>query len=132
MLTFLTRELIERRRPEELSCRGKRNESTSFLCQQAVLLESAIVLLTGLLNKYVPQKDLSTGEVINTWLKYIDPSLTLLMVVVISVRAIPVIWSLGHILVEAVPSGINTRQLIETIMKTMPQIRAVHSVHVWR
>jgi cobalt-zinc-cadmium efflux system protein len=69
---------------------------------------------------------------VNVWLKYIDPSLTLLMVIIIAVKAIPVVWSLGHILVEAVPTGINTHQLIQTIMKTIPQIRAVHSVHVWR
>jgi Co/Zn/Cd efflux system component len=91
-----------------------------------------IVLLTGLLNKLIPKKDEITGEILNTWLKYIDPSLTLLMVVIIAVKAIPVIWSLGHILVEAVPSGIDTRHLIQTIMKTIPQIRAVHGVHVWR
>ena len=103
-----------------------------FFFIQAVLLESSIVLLTGLLNKFIPNKNQTTGELINTWLKYIDPSLTLLMVVVINIKAIPVIWSLGHILVEAVPSGIHTRQLIETIMKTIPQIRAVHGVHVWR
>jgi Co/Zn/Cd efflux system component len=54
------------------------------------------------------------------------------MVIIIAVKAIPVIWSLGHILVEAVPAGINTNQLIQTIMKAIPQIRGVHSVHVWR
>ncbi|CAF1107308.1 unnamed protein product [Adineta steineri] len=97
----------------------------------AVLLESSIVLFSGLLNKFIPSKDRS-GQPVNVWLKYIDPALTLLMVIIIAVKAIPVVWSLGHILVEAVPSGINTRQLIQTIMKTIPQIRAVHSVHVWR
>jgi len=54
------------------------------------------------------------------------------MVVIIIIKAVPVIWSLGNILVEAVPAGIDTRQLIQTIMRTIPQIRAVHSVHVWR
>jgi hypothetical protein len=103
-----------------------------FCFNQAVLLESAIVLLSGLLNKFIPSKNPITGEPVNVWLKYIDPSLTLLMVIIIAVKAIPVVWSLGHILVEAVPSGINTHQLIQTIMKTIPQIRAVHSVHVWR
>jgi Co/Zn/Cd efflux system component len=83
------------------------------------------------LNKFIPSKDVNEKP-INLWLKYIDPSLTLVMVVIIAIKAIPVIWSLGHILVEAVPSGINTRQLIKTIMKTIPQIRAVHSVYVWR
>jgi Co/Zn/Cd efflux system component len=90
------------------------------------------VLISGLLNKFVPHRDRVTGERINVWLKYIDPSLTLLIVVIIAIKAIPVIWSLGHILVEAVPSGINTHQLIQTIMKTIPQIRGVHNVHVWR
>jgi Co/Zn/Cd efflux system component len=79
----------------------------------------------------VPNKD-EKGEPKNLWLKYIDPSLTLVMVVIIAIKAIPVIWSLGNILVEAVPSGINTQQLIETIMKSIPKIRGVHSVHVWR
>lgn len=101
------------------------------LSLQAVLLESSIVLFSGCLNKLVPSQDKS-GNPKNLWLKYIDPSLTLVMVVIIAIKAIPVIWSLGQILVEAVPSGINTRQLIQTIMKTIPQIRAVHSVHVWR
>jgi Co/Zn/Cd efflux system component len=83
------------------------------------------------LHTVIPSVD-AKNKPINLWLQYIDPSLTLLMVIIIAVKAIPVIWSLGHILVEAVPSGINTQQLITTIMKTIPQIRAVHSVHVWR
>lgn len=110
------------------------NERMDYLSSfsfQAVLLESAIVLCSGLLNKFIPHKD-ERDQPINQWLQYIDPSLTLVMVIIIAIKAIPVIWSLGHILVEAVPSGINTRQLIKTIMKTIPQIRGVHSVHVWR
>lgn len=97
----------------------------------AVLLESFIVLLSGLLNTFIPDKD-EKNQPINKWLQYMDPSLTLVMVVIIIIKAVPVIWSLGNILVEAVPAGIDTRQLIQTIMKTIPQIRAVHSVHVWR
>ena len=97
-----------------------------------MLLESAIVLCSGLLNKFIPHIDRFTNQPINIWLKYIDPALTLVMVIIIAIKAIPVVWSLGHILVEAVPSGIDTQHLIQTIMKTIPQIRAVHSVHVWR
>ncbi|CAF0840972.1 unnamed protein product [Adineta ricciae] len=103
-----------------------------FQESRAVLLESAIVLCSGLLNKFIPHIDQSTHQPINIWLKYIDPALTLVMVIIIAIKAIPVVWSLGHILVEAVPSGIDTQHLIQTIMKTIPQIRAVHSVHVWR
>ncbi len=112
----------------------KKEHLNSFLILyfiQAVLLESSIVLVSGLFNTFIPSKN-ERGDHINSWLQYIDPSLTLVMVIIIGIKAIPVIWSLGHILVEAVPAGINTRQLIQTIMKTIPQIRAVHSVHVWR
>ncbi|CAF0759733.1 unnamed protein product [Didymodactylos carnosus] len=97
----------------------------------AVLLESLIVLLSGLLNLFVPNKDENKND-INLWLKYVDPSLTLLMVIVIAIKAVPVVWSLGHILVESVPAGIKTEQLMQSILKGIPQIRAVHNFHVWR
>ena len=116
---------------DPLAYRTMRTCLSCFLFLQAVLLEALIVLFSGLLNQFIPHKD-KNGDPMNSWLQYIDPSLTLVMVVIIAIKAIPVVWSLGHILVEAVPSGIDTRHLIKTIVKTIPQIRAVHSVHVWR
>ncbi|CAF0899573.1 unnamed protein product [Didymodactylos carnosus] len=97
----------------------------------AVLLESLIVLLSGLLNLFFSSKDENKND-INIWLKYVDPSLTLVMVIVIAIKAVPVVWSLGHILIESVPAGIKTEQLMQSILKDIPQIRAVHNFHVWR
>ncbi|CAF1117751.1 unnamed protein product [Didymodactylos carnosus] len=97
-----------------------------------VLLESLIALVSGLLNKFVPNHDYHSGKEINLWLKYVDPSLALIMVIIIVCKAVPVVWSLGHILTEAVPAGINTDQLMKTILKDIPQIKSLHNVHVWR
>ncbi|CAF1642097.1 unnamed protein product, partial [Didymodactylos carnosus] len=94
-------------------------------------VESLIVLLSGLLNKFVPNHD-HFGRKINLWLKYLDLSLTLLMVVIIVTRGVPVVWSLSRIMTEAVPDGINTDKLIQTILHDIPEIKALHNLHVWR
>ena len=95
-------------------------------------MESLIVVLSGLLIELVPHQDPVTGKEINVWLKYIDPSLTLIMVVIIAVRAVPVIFSLSRILIENVPDGIDTQNLMKEIMTAVPAIKSIHSLHIWR
>ncbi|CAF3622432.1 unnamed protein product [Adineta steineri] len=97
-----------------------------------VLLESVIVVSSGLMIKFIPHHDPITGKEINTWLKYIDPLLTLAMVVIIAIRAIPVIFSISKILIESLPGGIDTKVLMEEIVKAQPQIKSIHSLHIWR
>jgi Co/Zn/Cd efflux system component len=82
--------------------------------------------------KFIPHTDPITGEEINLWLKYIDPLLTLIMVVIIAIRAIPVIISLSEILIENVPGGIDTNALMNEIIINIPEIKSIHSLHVWR
>ena len=103
-----------------------------FLLFQVVLLESLIVISTGLLIKYVPHKDPVTGKEMNQWLKYIDPTLTLVMVIIIIVRAVPVIFSLSDMLIENVPKGIDTDVLMNEIIDAVPEIKQIHSFHIWR
>lgn len=97
-----------------------------------VLLESLIVILSGLLIKYIPHYDPVTQKEINTWIKYIDPVLTLIMVVIIVVRAVPAIFSISEILIEDVPGGINTEVLMREIITSIPAIKSIHSLHIWR
>lgn len=82
--------------------------------------------------EFIPHKDLETGEEINTWLKYIDPSLTLIMVVVIAIRAVPVIFSISQILIESVPNGIDTQVLMNEILTAVPIAKSIHNFHIWR
>ena len=76
--------------------------------------------------------DPSTGKEINVWLKYIDPLLTLIMVVIIAVRAVPVISSLSTILIENVPGGIDTQVVMTDIVTALPAVKSIHSFHIWR
>jgi Co/Zn/Cd efflux system component len=99
---------------------------------QVVLFESVIVVSSGLMIKFIPIIDPITGKDINVWLKYIDPILTLIMVVVIAIRAIPVIYSISGILIENVPGGIDTQILMNEIVIAVPAIKSIHSLHVWR
>jgi Co/Zn/Cd efflux system component len=82
--------------------------------------------------EFIPHIDPETGKEINTWLKYIDPLLTLIMVVVIAIRAFPVIFSISQILIENVPGGIDTQNLMTEIVTAVPAIKSIHSFHIWR
>lgn len=80
----------------------------------------------------IPHTDPITGKEINVWLKYIDPLLTLIMVVIIAIRAVPVISSISKILIENIPGGIDTQKLMNEIVKDLPAIKSIHSLHIWR
>lgn len=73
-----------------------------------------------------------TGKEINHWLKYIDPLLTLIMVVIIAIRAVPVIFSISGMLIENVPPGIDTQVVMKEILTALPAIKTIHSCHIWR
>jgi len=82
--------------------------------------------------KFIPHIDSNTGKEINVWLKYVDPLLTLIMVIIIAIRAVPVIFSISKILIENVPGGIDTQKLMNEIVTAVPAIKSIHSLHIWR
>ncbi len=54
------------------------------------------------------------------------------MVVIIAIRAVPVIFSISEILIENVPAGIDTQKLMNEIITAVPAIKSIHSLHIWR
>jgi Co/Zn/Cd efflux system component len=54
------------------------------------------------------------------------------MVIIIAIRAIPVIFSISQILIENVPGGIDTHKLMKEIVRAVPAIKSIHSLHIWR
>ncbi|CAF0891688.1 unnamed protein product [Rotaria sp. Silwood1] len=94
--------------------------------------KSIIVVVSGLMFRFIPHTDPITGKEINSWLKYVDPILTLVMVVIVAVNAIPVILSISKVLIENVPGGIDTRELMDEIVTAIPAIKSIHSLHIWR
>ena len=63
---------------------------------------------------------------------YIDPLLSLVIVVLICVSTWPLFRESVHILLNSTPSHINTSQLKSGLLTCVPVIRDVHELHVWQ
>uniref|UniRef100_A0A8B9U858 Solute carrier family 30 member 10 n=1 Tax=Anas zonorhyncha TaxID=75864 RepID=A0A8B9U858_9AVES len=63
------------------------------------------------------------------WQCYIDPSLTIIMVVIILSSAFPLIKETSIILLQMVPKGVNM-QLLSKLAR-VPGVISLHEVHVW-
>nr|XP_025036768.1 zinc transporter 10 [Pelodiscus sinensis] len=64
------------------------------------------------------------------WQCYIDPSLTIVMVVIILSSAFPLIKETATILLQMVPKGVNVQVLTERLAD-VPGVRSLHEFHVW-
>lgn len=61
---------------------------------------------------------------------WVDPLLSLLIIATISYNALKVAKEAAHILMEGVPSGIDT-QSVRDVLESLPNIRQVHDLHIW-
>ncbi|XP_040407085.1 zinc transporter 10 [Cygnus olor] len=64
------------------------------------------------------------------WQCYIDPSLTIIMVVIILSSAFPLIKETSIILLQMVPKGVNMQLLTDRLAR-VPGVSSLHEVHVW-
>ncbi|KAM9316179.1 calcium/manganese antiporter SLC30A10 [Gastrophryne carolinensis] len=64
------------------------------------------------------------------WQCYIDPSLTVVMVIIILFSAFPLIKETATILLQMVPEGVNVGAIGQKIA-VVPGVRSIHEIHVW-
>ncbi|NXY86707.1 ZNT10 protein, partial [Alcedo cyanopectus] len=64
------------------------------------------------------------------WQCYIDPSLTIIMVLIILSSAFPLIKETSTILLQMVPKGVNMQLLTDRLAR-VPGVSSLHEVHVW-
>ena len=64
------------------------------------------------------------------WL-YVDPMLTLAIVVILSRGVYGVLQESTHILLEGVPAGVNLAQIKATLTEEIDEVDGVHHVHAW-
>ncbi|CAI5770954.1 zinc transporter 10 isoform X1 [Podarcis lilfordi] len=64
------------------------------------------------------------------WECYIDPSLTIIMVIIILSSAFPLIKETATILLQMVPKSVNMQLLTNKLLE-VPGITSIHEVHVW-
>ncbi|KAM4862152.1 calcium/manganese antiporter SLC30A10 isoform 2-T2 [Thomomys bottae] len=89
-------------------------------------LGSVIVVITAIIFYVRPLK----AEAPCNWQCYIDPSLTIIMVIIILSSAFPLIKETAVILLQMVPRGVNMEELMSKL-SAVPGIRSIHEVHIW-
>ncbi|GAB5583697.1 zinc transporter 10 isoform X1 [Prionailurus iriomotensis] len=89
-------------------------------------LGSVVVVVTAIIFYVRPLK----GEDPCNWQCYIDPSLTVIMVAIILSSAFPLIKETAAILLQMVPKGVNTEELMSKL-SAVPGVSSVHEVHIW-
>jgi len=85
-------------------------------------IASVFVLIVGLLFHFFPKSN---------WVKYIDPSVSLIIVLIILITTVPLVKRLIVILLQSTPQSINTTSLREKIIQ-LNGIVNVHDLHVWQ
>lgn len=95
-----------------------------FLHLLADALGSVVVMISGLIIKFTPQD--------KEWVVYVDPVLSIVLVILIVTSTIPLFKESAHILLQNVPAHINARNLQEQLLRNIPEIDEVHDFHIWQ
>ncbi|XP_034492073.2 calcium/manganese antiporter SLC30A10 isoform X2 [Marmota flaviventris] len=116
--------------PEETMKKEKKSEALNIrgvlLHVMGDALGSVIVVITAIIFYVLPLKN----EDPCNWQCYIDPSLTVVMVIIILSSAFPLIKETAVILLQMVPKGVNMEELMSKL-STVPGISSLHEVHIW-
>nr|XP_032657175.1 zinc transporter 10 [Chelonoidis abingdonii] len=124
--------LNTQKRPEEQTVQKKEKKSEALNIRGVLLhvmgdaLGSVIVVVAAAIFYALP---LDANTPCN-WQCYVDPSLTLVMVVIILSSAFPLIKETATILLQMVPKGVNMQGLTERLTD-VPGVSSLHEVHVW-
>ncbi|XP_017725502.1 PREDICTED: zinc transporter 10 isoform X2 [Rhinopithecus bieti] len=102
--------------PEEVTKKEKKSEALNIrgvlLHVMGDALGSVVVVITAIIFYVLPLK----SEDPCNWQCYIDPSLTVLMVIIILSSAFPLIKETAAILLQMVPKGVNMEELSNSIL----------------
>ncbi|XP_036211046.1 zinc transporter 10 isoform X1 [Myotis myotis] len=116
--------------PEETMRKEKKSEALNIrgvlLHVMGDALGSVVVVITATIFYVLP---LGQDDDCN-WQCYIDPSLTIVMVIIILSSAFPLIKETAIILLQMVPKGVNVEELMSKLA-AVPDISSVHELHIW-
>ncbi|XP_010125924.1 PREDICTED: zinc transporter 10, partial [Chlamydotis macqueenii] len=121
----------DQKSPEEGPQKKKEKKSEALNIRGVLLhvmgdaLGSVVVVVTATIFHVLP-----LGNAPCNWQCYIDPSLTVIMVVIILSSAFPLIKETSIILLQMVPKGVNMQLLTDRLAR-VPGVSSLHEVHVW-
>merc|ERR1719229_2048118 len=108
-----------------------------FLHVMADALGSVIVIISALIMWFLPcQEETEDGEFVdlpeNQWTKYVDPGLSLMLVLLILKSVWRLLIESAPILLQTVPTHIQVDSLQQKLMEKVDGILAVHEFHIWQ
>ncbi|NWS69346.1 ZNT10 protein, partial [Crotophaga sulcirostris] len=121
----------DQKSPEEGPVRKKEKKSEALNIRGVLLhvmgdaLGSVVVVIAAAIFYVLP-----LGNAPCNWQCYIDPSLTIIMVIIILSSAFPLIKETSVILLQMVPKGVNMQLLTDRLAR-VPGVSSLHEVHVW-
>ena len=98
------------------------NMRAVFLHVLGDAMGSVVVILSALAIKY--------GD--SSWSYYMDPAMSLLLVVIISFSTIPLLRESSLVLLQTAPKHISSQDLEEKLTTKIHGVTAVHEFHVWQ
>ena len=99
-----------------------------FLHVLADALGSIVVIISALIIKFVPHDSNDKKH----WTVYIDPSLSILIVIIIINSTVPLFRDTSSILLQTIPKYLEIHQIKTQLLETIPEISGIHEFHVWR
>ncbi|CAF2513762.1 unnamed protein product [Rotaria sp. Silwood2] len=99
-----------------------------FLHVLADALGSVVVIISALIIKFVPHNQ----EDKKHWTVYIDPMLSVIIVIIISISTIPLFRDTSAILLQQIPKNLEIHRIKTKLLEAIPEIRSIHELHVWR
>jgi len=111
---------------------GNLNMRGVFLHVMADALGSVIVIISALIMWLAPVTE--TGEFTDAWqfAIYVDPALSLIMVMIMMWSVWPLLIESALILLQTVPTHIDIEKLKRKLLENIDGILAVHEFHVWQ
>lgn len=99
-----------------------------FLHVLADALGSVVVIISALLIKFVPHDPLNKKH----WTIYIDPTLSIIIVIIITISTIPLLKETSYILLQTIPRHLEIKRIKSQLLESIPEINGIHELHVWR
>ena len=99
-----------------------------FLHVLADALGSVAVVISSLIIKFVPHNPDDNKH----WTVYVDPTLSVIIVIIITISAIPLLKETTHVLLQTVPKDLQVSTLKKQLLEKVSEVDGIHDLHVWR
>lgn len=99
-----------------------------FLHVLADALGSIVVMISALIIKFVPHDQNDQKH----WTVYIDPLLSIIIVIIISISTVPLFRDTTSILLQTIPKNLQVHRIKTQLLEAVPEISSIHELHIWR